>query len=521
MKQNNSLRIYYKILFSLRTHIVIGYVLLMLFSSVIGTFLIDKFLFFQVEERIKKSLVQEIHEFRMMAVDGINPDTHKPFGGDLKNMFKLFLKSNIPDDDEFLVAILNGKVYRSSPLALPSWFKLDSPMVKTLSQVKTAEEGEFLTVDGNVIYLAQPIIRGKNHGVFVVLHATAGERQEVIDAVFVIIKVSVVVIIIFSCLAWVVAGHVLKPLHLLTNTTRSIGETGLTQRIPVKGADEIAELTTTFNEMLARLETAFSSQRDFINDASHELRTPITIIRGHLELLGDDPQERKETIELVIDELDRMSRFVEDLLLLAKSEQPDFLNLEIVEVHSLTLELYAKAKALAPREWRLDTMASGRLQADRQRLTQAIMNLAENATHHTKDGDVISLGSDLRNNQVRFWVRDTGEGILLSDQRRIFQRFARGSINRRRSNGAGLGLSIVQAIAEAHNGWVELFSRPRGGSTFTIVIPLKPIPKPRQRGGRNSFFHSSNFWQGRKGRGGQGAGGDEGDKKTWGRGGFS
>ncbi len=501
MKQNNSLPIYYRILFSLRTHIVIGYVLLMLFSSVVGTFLIDKVLFFQVEERIKKSLVQEIQEFKMMTVDGINPETHKPFGDDLKTMFKLFLKSNIPDDDEFLVAILNGEIYRSSPLALPSWFKSDSPMVKTLSQIKTAEEGEFSTVDGDVIYLAQPIIRGNNHGVFVVLHATAGERQEVIDAVLVIIKVSFVVIVSFSVLAWLIAGRVLKPLDLLTNTTRSIGETDLTQRIPVKGADEIAQLTTTFNEMLERLETAFSSQRDFINDASHELRTPITIIRGHLELLGDDPQERQETVELVIDELDRMSRFVEDLLLLAKSEQPDFLNLEIVEIHSLTLELHAKAKALAPREWRLDAIANGRIQADRQRLTQAMMNLAENATHHTKEGDAISLGSAVKNNQVRFWVRDTGEGIPLNEQRRIFQRFARGSINRRRSNGAGLGLSIVQAIAEAHNGWIELFSRPRGGSTFTIVIPLKPIPKATQSGDKNSLFQKSKFWQGKRGRG--------------------
>lgn len=472
MKQKHSLPTYYRILFSLRTHIVIGYVVLMVFSSLIGTFIIDKVLFFQVEQRIRKSLVQEMEEFRMLA-QGNNPKTNEPFGDDLNSLFKVFLKSNIPDDDEILVGILNGKIRRSSHVALPSWFKSDSPIVQTLSKITTAEEGEFFSDDGEVVYLAQPIIRGNNHGVFVVLHATAGERQEVIDAVLVMIQVTFVVVVIFSFLAWVVAGRVLKPLHLLTETTRSIGETDLTRRIAVKGANEIAELTTRFNEMLARLETAFSSQRDFLNDASHELRTPITIIRGHLELLGDDPQERQETIELVIDELDRMSRFVEDMLLLAKLEQPDFLNLEIVEIHSLTSELHSKATALAPREWRLDAMANVEILADRQRLTQAMMNLAENATHHTKEGDVISLGSRLRNNQVRLWVRDTGEGIPLSEQRRIFQRFARGSINRRRSNGAGLGLSIVKAIAEAHHGWIELLSRPNVGSTFTIVIPLQ------------------------------------------------
>ncbi|MBD2204968.1 HAMP domain-containing histidine kinase [Calothrix sp. FACHB-1219] len=488
MKQHNSSSLLYRILFSLRTHIVIGYVLLMGFSSVVGTFIIDQILFFHVQERIKKSLVQEMQEFRMLA-DGANPETSQPFGDDIISLFKVFLKSNIPDDDEFLVALLNGQIYSSSPLALPEWFKSDSQIVKTLSQIKIAEKGEFYSIDGQVIYLAQPIITDKNHGVFIVLHATSGERDEVSDAVKLIIQVMFVVTIGFSFLAWVVAGKVLKPLNLLTKTTQSIRETDLTQRIPVKGADEIAQLTITFNEMLERLETAFSSQRDFINDASHELRTPITIIRGHLELLGDDPQERQETIELVLDELDRMNRFVEDLLLLAKSEQPDFLNLEVVEINSLTLELYAKAKALAPRQWRLDALARGKIRADRQRLTQAIMNLAENATHHTKEGDAIGLGSDIRNNQLRLWVRDTGEGIPLSDQERIFQRFARGLIKHRRSNGAGLGLSIVQAIAEAHSGRIELFSRPHGGSTFTIVIPLKPIPKSSNRGNKNLLLH--------------------------------
>lgn len=480
MKQQNPLSLLYRILFTLRTQIVIGYVVLMGFSTVVGTFVIDQILFFHVQERIKKSLVQEMQEFRMLA-DGENPETSKPFGNDISALFKIFVKSNIPDDDEFLVALLNGQIYTSSPLALPNWFKADSQIVKTLSQIKIAEEGEFFTADGEVIYIAQPIITDKNHGVFVVIHATSGERDEVSDAVKVIIQVMFIVTATFSFLAWVVAGRVLKPLHLLTQTTQSIGETDLTQRIPVKGAEEIAQLTIRFNEMLQRLETAFSSQRDFINDASHELRTPITIIRGHLELLGDDPQERQETIELVLDELDRMNRFVEDLLLLAKSEQPDFLNLEVVEINSLTLELYAKAKALAPRQWRLDAIASGRIRADRQRLTQAIMNLADNATHHTQEGDAISLGSDIRHNQLRLWVRDTGEGIPLSEQERIFQRFARGLIKHRRSNGAGLGLSIVQAIAEAHSGRIELFSRPHGGSTFTIVIPLKPIPKSTQR----------------------------------------
>lgn len=145
-----------------------------------------------------------------------------------------------------------------------------------------------------------------------------------------------------------------------------------------------------------------------------------------------------------------------------------------MELGSLTEELYAKAKALAFRDWHLEAKALGRIVADRQRVTQAIVNLAQNATQHTTDGDVIALGSSLTDSDARLWVCDTGEGIALADQKRIFERFARGSSGRRRrSEGAGLGLAIVRAIAEAHGGRVELISRPGGGSTFTIVIPLE------------------------------------------------
>lgn len=186
------------------------------------------------------------------------------------------------------------------------------------------------------------------------------------------------------------------------------------------------------------------------------------------------------------DELDRMNRFVTDLLLLAKAEQPDFLTLESVELNSLTEELYNKAKALAVRQWRLDATGMGQIVVDRQRLTQAIINLAENATQHTQPEDVIAIGSALAEGQVRMWVRDTGAGILLQDQERIFQRFAR-SINRQRqSEGAGLGLSIVLAIAQAHGGRVELQSRVNLGSTFTLVLPRKP---PQEKSSYASDSH--------------------------------
>jgi signal transduction histidine kinase len=174
----------------------------------------------------------------------------------------------------------------------------------------------------------------------------------------------------------------------------------------------------------------------------------------------------------VTDELDRMGRLVNDLLLLAKAQRPDFLQPEPIEADEFTRELFAKASALAGRDWRLSEVASGRIVADRQRLTQAVMNLSQNAVNHTGERDAVELGSTIANGSVSLWVRDTGPGVAETDRKRIFERFARGS-EARRTDGSGLGLAITQAIAEAHHGRVELDSRPGAGARFTIVIPTR------------------------------------------------
>jgi signal transduction histidine kinase len=279
------------------------------------------------------------------------------------------------------------------------------------------------------------------------------------------------VLVAGSLLAWRLAGKVLGPAKEVTATARSISHSDLSRRIPVEGQDEVAELAATFNDMLDRLDRAFRAQRRFVDDAGHELKTPLTIVRGHLELLEDDPKEREEALALVMDELDRMSRIVEDLLLLAKHVQPDFLDLATVDVGGLTDDVYAKATALAPREWVLEQRGRGVIVADRQRLTQALLQLAHNAVRHGGDTEQIELGSAVTNGEARFWVRDHGPGIPPGEEAKIFERFSRGTAQRR-SEGAGLGLAIVRAIAEAHNGRVELERGNGAGTVFSIVIPV-------------------------------------------------
>jgi signal transduction histidine kinase len=178
-------------------------------------------------------------------------------------------------------------------------------------------------------------------------------------------------------------------------------------------------------------------------------------------------------LALVNDELDRMNRFVNDLLTLAKSGRPDFIQSASIELETFTEELYQKARVVAQCHCALDAVATSTAQLDGQRITQAVLNLVENANQHTPATGTISIGSSRSRKNIRFWVRDTGKGISAADQKRIFERFARGSTGQRRSEGAGLGLSIVRAIAAASGGRIELKSKLGEGSTFTLILPLK------------------------------------------------
>jgi two-component system OmpR family sensor kinase len=325
-----------------------------------------------------------------------------------------------------------------------------------------------------VEYLAVPLAAapGEQRETFVVARFLAEERAEVADTVEVAGGIIGVLLLLATGLAWGATGRALAPVRLLTETARSLSDTDLSRRIPVGARTRSASSRGRSTTCSTGLESAFTSQRAFLQDAGHELRTPITIVRGHLELMDDDPDRRRSTLALVDDELRRMGRMVDDLLLLARAQRPDFLHLDDVDVVSLTQEAAGKALGLGPRLWRVDEVAEGVAEADRQRLTQALVQLAANAVQHTQVGDEIGLGSRARGRELWLWVRDTGPGVPAADRQRVFERFHRGGQGRRRSEGAGLGLPIVRAIAEAHGGRVQLDSSPGRGATFTLVLPV-------------------------------------------------
>jgi two-component system OmpR family sensor kinase len=466
----------FRITLSTRARILGGFVLLMAVALVLGLFVQRLVLRAQLDRDVNAELSQEVEEVEQLS-SGRDPATGQPFGTNVAAIFDTFLRRNIPFEGEALFTLVDGQPYASTatPLQL-----LEDPVVAAKwAAVVNTTRAEIDTSAGPVRYLATPVQSSEGTaGVFVVA-IFIQKRQDQIDRV--IRDGAIVFGSIFvgaSALSWFVAGRVLRPVSLLTKMARAITEANWAERIPVEGDDEIAKLARTFNDMLDRLEAAFATQRRFIDDAGHELRTPITIIRGHLELLGSDPHERDETMRLVIDELDRMTRIVEDLLVLAKSEHADFLQIHPLDVAEFTHEVATKAAALGNRRWSVGETAQVVVTADRQRLTQALMNLARNAVEHTAEGTLITLGSRVVEGEVQFWVRDQGEGIAPADLERIFERFSRATSGRRNAEGAGLGLAIVQVIVSAHGGRVIVDSAPGRGSTFTLALPANGVTHP-------------------------------------------
>jgi signal transduction histidine kinase len=303
----------------------------------------------------------------------------------------------------------------------------------------------------------------------VVVRFVAAERAQLDDTIQTVGLILVVILGAAILVAWGSAGRALRPVHRLAGTVREVVDLGaLGTRVEADGHDEVADLGRAFNEMLDHLEAAFAGQKEFIDGVGHDLRTPITIVRGHLELLDDDPVERQRTVKLVLDELDRMDRLVEDLRLIARAQRPDFLRLEYVQIGDLTRDLVANASALALRDWRLGTVDGAVLVADPDRLVEALVNIIDNAVHVTQEGDVIEVACVVSGGSARISVTDSGPGISEAERDQIFLPSVRGRHNE--PGGTGLGLAIAMSIAQAHGGTIELQSSDRG-ATFELCVP--------------------------------------------------
>jgi signal transduction histidine kinase len=280
--------------------------------------------------------------------------------------------------------------------------------------------------------------------------------------------------------SYLVGARVSLPLRRMAAIAARVDAGELEPRIHEAGGpgDEVRVLADAFNHMLDRLSEAFAGQRAFVADASHELRTPLTVIRGQLEVLGAQqhpPIEEVRRVErLVQAEISRINRLVDDLLLLAKSDERRFLHVQTIDLRPYVEDLWDGMSLTAERRFELSAVPDGTLQADPDRLAQALRNLVRNAIEHTADPDgLVRLDVEqVATDRVRFVVADDGPGIPVAERERVFDRFHRtDSARDRASGGTGLGLAIVRAIVQAHTGCVTARERPGGGTKIELELP--------------------------------------------------
>ena len=424
----------------------------------------------RVDDQTAQAVDQEFAELSALQRNGRDPDTGEPFASP-QAVIRNFMTRNVPAQTELLVGWWGGE----PQLQLPEWNSVtgDPGFVEAAAGIvddngTTRIDSEF----GELALYAQTVQQGGRTAALVVVVFVDDTRvglHETMRTYATVAGLSLLVVVAFAA---VQSGRLLRPLRALRETADEINDSDLSRRLPETGNDDITALTRTFNRMLDRLESAFVGQRQFLDDPGHELKTPLTVPRGHLELLDvGSPEEIAETRELLLDEVDRMARLVGELILLAKSDRPDFVSLRPVDLTGLTVDTLAKARGLGDRTWTLDQTASLTLPVDEQRLTQALLQLCDNAVKHTGPGDVIALGSSHDATAARLWVRDTGPGVAPQDRELVFERFGRSAV-REGDEGFGLGLSIVRAIARAHGGTVGVEDGEPHGARFVITLPI-------------------------------------------------
>ncbi len=281
-------------------------------------------------------------------------------------------------------------------------------------------------------------------------------------------------------LGWLVSGRMLRPLKQMTNTARRLSESTLHERIGLKGPrDELKDLADTFDEMLGRLDTAFQAQKDFVANASHEMRTPLTIIRTEIDVALADPEIDHEELnamgEAVRDAVSRSERLIDGLLVLARTDTALALNeVDLSDLARQIVEMHSQQADELGLSLELD-LQSAPVKGDPALLERLVGNLVENAIRHNQAGGWFSVKTAIQGNQASLTVANSGPVVPPEDAERLFDRFYRPDRSRsRKTGGVGLGMSIVKAVATAHGGTVTVTAPAAGGLEVSVSLPAAP-----------------------------------------------
>ncbi|WP_074436990.1 sensor histidine kinase [Tessaracoccus massiliensis] len=464
---------------TLRARLVLAMVLLAVLALLASGAIVWVLQHRAIQSSVDDQLLRTRDELRVLAEKGVDPVTGESFHGP-SELLHTFLARTVIGEAEGELAIVNGEV---------AWLTTDEVEVRPendpqlLERVMPLAAGDQIVIETirtdlyDYRVLVAPVQYPEASGALVHVFDIDVSEAQLRRTMTLYGAVALGTVLLLVLVAWIAIGRLLRPIEELREAAESIQERDLTTRVPVRGKDDLAALSSTINRMLDRVQRSVEGQRQLLDDVGHELRTPITVVRGHMELIdADDPADVRETRLLVMDEVDRMGVLVNDMLMLAKSTESDFVQPRWFDVASLTDQVLEKARALGNRAWRLDRITAAEAYLDPGRMTQAWLQLAANAVKYSDEGSPITLGSALERGEVRMWVRDRGIGIEPDQLEVVRQRFGRTREGEARAQGAGLGLSIVESIMAAHGGRLDIESTLGGGSTFTLVLPLGPVP---------------------------------------------
>lgn len=401
----------------------------------------------------------------------------------ISNLLEKYERNNLSDPDlisesasdpeiRITIADPTGKIIRTS----------DPDSAQHISFASQLGTVQILERKGrHLLILNSRILSGTKPAAFLQVTYDMHREYEFMKLLFVLMAIADFAGVLFSILAgYFVSRKLLRPIDKLTKTAKAISITDLKSRIDVGRADdELSRLAKTFNEMIDRLQQAFEAQNRFVSDASHELRTPISIIQGYAGLIDrwgkNEPRVLEESITAIRREAESMAALVERLLFLARGDRGSIrIQKEKVDLSALITEVVCESRLIAPSRV-IDGETPGQtfILADGKLIKQMLRALVDNAVKYTRESGQVLIRLEKTSSQAVVTVCDNGIGIPAEDLPHIFERFYRVDKARsREQGGSGLGLSIVRWIVEAHQGAVEVTSTPGQGTAFRVELPV-------------------------------------------------
>lgn len=417
-------------------------------------------------------LTAEVSGFRQAA-------NARPRNVTLLQLSRSYLRSHPLPEEQLIVIGFAGTRTLGSADSGPL---LKSAQVANILSQQLAQSVKESVEVGRTTYtiLAVPVRAGTSRATLIVAASQSQVHQNESRVLRLALIEGLIALVAGGLAGFLLLRNLLRRIGRVTETAAGLARGEMERRLADQGnRDEVGQLAVTFDAMADRVAAAMAAQRQLLADVSHQLRTPLTVARGHLEVLqrtDSDPAEVHDTIELVIDEIDHMTTQVEGLLMLGRALEPDFVSPQPVDLRSLITDLYDAAQVLADRVWSLDDLPDLTLIASLDKLRGAIFNLVDNAAKATRPGDHIELGACRRDDGwIELSVSDSGPGIPLDARQQVLDRFNRSGAAA--GGGTGLGLAIVKAVAEGHGGHVEISESSFGGARVAIVLPPSVVAR--------------------------------------------